>query len=142
MQDLMLEDRTLTELDHMRIQELIKRDTRDEQWPSRLGNPIEALLDSAELVPSRRIPRDVVTMHSQVLVVDAESGRHYTLMLCYPSDAKPDKGFISVLSPVGMSLLGLRTGCVARWHTPSGERRELEVVAILFQPEATGDYTL
>jgi regulator of nucleoside diphosphate kinase len=46
-----------------------------------------------------------------------------------------------VLSPLGGSLLGLRVGDVAQWHTPRGEERMVRVVEVLFQPEASGDYT-
>ncbi|EWS58029.1 Regulator of nucleoside diphosphate kinase [Methylibium sp. T29-B] len=49
---------------------------------------------------------------------------------------------MSVLSPVGCSLLGLTVGAVARWSTPAGEARAAEVVALLFQPEASGDYAM
>ena len=59
-----------------------------------------------------------------------------------PQDAEPHLGFISVLSPVGASLLGLRVGSVARWQAPHGEECAAVVAAILFQPEASGDYTL
>jgi regulator of nucleoside diphosphate kinase len=61
--------------------------------------------------------------------------------VCYPEDARPSDGFVSVLSPAGSSLLGLRVGDLARWRTPTGDEGTAEVVAILFQPEASGDYT-
>jgi pimeloyl-ACP methyl ester carboxylesterase len=58
-----------------------------------------------------------------------------------PADAEPDAGFVSVLSPVGAALLGRRVGSRASWVTPDGRRHEAEIVAVLFQPEASGDYT-
>lgn len=64
-----------------------------------------------------------------------------TLTICYPGDAEPTLGFISVLSPVGASLLGLSVGATAHWHTPTGDVCTAEVAALLFQPEASGDYT-
>jgi hypothetical protein len=33
-------------------------------------------------------------------------------------------------------------GQVSRWSTPSGGERAAEVLAILFQPEASGDYSM
>ena len=50
--------------------------------------------------------------------------------------------FVSVLSPVGMGLIGLRCGAVARWKTPAGEEGSAQVEGILYQPEASGDYTV
>ena len=63
------------------------------------------------------------------------------MTLCYPADTDPARGFISVLAPLGASLLGLREGDVAGWTSPLGEERQTRIVEILFQPEASGDYT-
>ena len=41
---------------------------------------------------------------------------------------------------MGISLLGLKVGDVAKWHTPHGEECAAVVEGIQFQPEATGDY--
>ena len=81
-------------------------------------------------------------MYSQVLLLDRASNDRSKVTLCYPPDAEPAGGFISVLSPLGWSLLGLRVGQLARWSTPSGSERTAEVLAILFQPEASGDYSM
>ena len=59
-----------------------------------------------------------------------------------PGGVGARSGFVSVLSPVGASLLGLRVGNVARWSTPAGDERAGEILAILFQPEASGDYAM
>jgi regulator of nucleoside diphosphate kinase len=128
----LIDERTLTELDHVRIARLIGADS----------HPLAAVLDDAQLTPSRDVAPDVVTMYSQIVVADVATGQRRKLALCYPPDAEPAAGFISVLSPVGASLLGLRVGDIARSRTPDGDEVEHEVVAILFQPEASGDYTL
>jgi regulator of nucleoside diphosphate kinase len=93
-------------------------------------------------VPSRKVSPDIVTMYSQVLLADPDSGERRKLTLCYPADAEPSQGFVSVFSAVGRSLLGLRVGCIARWREPNGELCAAEIVAILFQPEDSGDYSL
>jgi regulator of nucleoside diphosphate kinase len=117
-------ERTLTELDHVRLTNLLLRD----------------VLHACTIVPARAVSPDVVTMYSQVLLLDRTSGEHNELTLCYPADSDPSAGFISVLSPLGWSLLGLREGDVVYWSTPTGCERAAKVVAILFQPEACGDY--
>ena len=134
MQALALE-RTLTELDHARLSNLMRADVQS----GFDADFIEAILQSAQLVPSRAMPPDIVTMYSRVLLTFPD-GRHQNLTLCYPQDADPSEGFVSVLSPAGSSLLGLRVGEWARWRTPAGDERTAEVLAILFQPEASGDY--
>lgn len=134
-------ERTLTELDHVRLLNLARRHTRVDGAPAPCP-AIQEVLDTCAIVPSRQAPPDVVTMYSQVVLRDLPAGERSTLTLCYPADAEPASGFISVLSPVGTSLLGMREGSVARWLTPAGEARAAEIVAILFQPEDSGDYTL
>lgn len=125
-------ERLLTELDFTRLNNL-----RGGQLPPELADTLDAL----DLVPSREVPANVVTMYSQVILEDVASGKRQKLTLCYPADAEPHLGFISVLSPVGASLLGQRVGAIARWRTPNGDACEAEVVELLFQPEASGDYT-
>lgn len=134
-------ERTLTELDHVRLKNLVQRDRRGGSFLSP-ALQIEDDLDASAVVPSRQVSPDVVTMYSQVLLLDPGTGQRSKLTLCYPADAEPAAGFVSVLSPVGWSLLGLRVGCVARWSTPKGDERRAEILAILFQPEASGDYSM
>ena len=125
--------RWLTELDYVRLSKLTG------------GNPPSAMadvFDAAEVVPSPEIRPDVVTMYSQVLVSDCDTGAQSKLTVCYPNDAEPGEGFVSVLSPVGTALLGQRTGARVTFSAPGGSLRRLRIDAILFQPEATGDYTL
>lgn len=125
-------ERTLTELDFVRLNKLTG------------GHPPPALadlLDVADVLPSREVPADIVTMYAQVEIEDLPTRHRHKLVVCYPVDAAPSAGFISVLSPVGMGLLGLKAGATARWHTPGGEENTARVVAVVFQPEASGDYT-
>jgi len=131
-------ERVLTELDHVRLATLSSRGSRD-RLPSSLG--IDAVLDDACVVPSRRVAPDIVTMYSQVLLRFVGEGVKRKLTLCYPQDAEPQFGFVSVLSPIGLSLLGQQVGAMVRWESPDGSERMGEVNAILFQPEASGDYT-
>lgn len=125
-------ERILTELDHARLSRM------DD---GRLPDELAASLMSAELAPSREIPADVVTMCSRIMIREHASGAEQKLTLCYPEDAAPAEGLVSVLSPAGASLLGLRVGAQARWQTPRGDARTATIVSILFQPEASGDYT-
>lgn len=137
-------ERTLTELDHVRLLNLLRRHTGFALAGSRsepCADDVAGILETADLVAPQRVAPDVVTMHSQVLIREVASGRRRTLIVCYPQDARPADGFVSILSPVGASLLGLRAGDVARWRSPLGGTEEAEVLAVLFQPEAHGDFS-
>lgn len=124
--------RLLTELDFTRISKLNR---------GQLPEDLVEDLNSADLVVSRDIASDIVTMNSQVEVVHEGTATRQKYTLCYPADADAGRGLISVLSPVGSALLGRRVGDTARWQMPQGEARSAKVAAILFQPEAAGDYT-
>lgn len=125
-------ERLLSELDHVRLQRLGAA-----SWPEALQDVMEA----PELVAPREVPPDVVTMYSMVTLTALDGSDERQLTLTYPQDAEPARGFVSVLSPVGAGLLGLRVGDVARWRTPDGREHAARVAALLFQPEASGDYT-
>ncbi|MGY4830786.1 GreA/GreB family elongation factor [Sphaerotilaceae bacterium SBD11-9] len=134
-------ERTLTELDHVRLLNLLRRDAHGD-GPSAPQQAMADMLEACTIVASRAVAPDIVTMYSQVLLQDSETHQRNTLTLCYPADAEPAMGFVSVLSPVGSALLGLRVGGMARWPTPAGSHKEAEIVAILFQPESSGDYAM
>ncbi len=126
-----LDQRQLTELDFIRLKKLAAAGT----FPQLVD-----LLHEAELVSSRSIPADVVTMYSRFVIRDWKLQRRQILEVCYPTHAQPGTGSISVLSPAGMGLIGLSVGALARWVGPAGEETVAEIEGILFQPEATGDY--
>ena len=127
--------RTITELDHIRLYKLLERQGGGADAP--LGE----LIDAAELVTPQTVAPDVVTMLTRVRVVDPAGGAERSLTLCYPPEADAGKGFISVLSPLGTALLGLRVGETAQWRGADGRPAQVLVRAIEFQPEANGDYT-
>lgn len=133
-------ERTFADSDHVRQTNLVRRDSRG-SLPSRFLH-LEDDLDAADTVPSPHVWLGVVRMYSQVLLVDVETNQRHKLTLCSPVDAEPGAGFMSVLSPVGRSLLGLRVRSVARSCTPTGDERAAEVLAVLFQPEARSDYSM
>ncbi len=128
--------RVLTELDHVRIDRLLARADR----PS--DDALHALLDDADIVPTRQVPADVITMYTQATVEAPDGGNRRKLAVCYPEDADPNAGFVSVLSPIGTALLGRRRGDTVEWVTPGGAVQRLHIVELLYQPESSGDYTL
>lgn len=128
-------ERTLTQRDYVRLTRLLA------QSRSPADHAMHEVLEASELVASSAVPPTVVTMYTRVLLQDVRSDAPaYPLTLCYPEHAEPARGFISVLSPVGASLLGLRVGETARWRTPGGQGGAARILAVLFQPEASGDY--
>ena len=128
-------ERTLTQLDYVRLTRLLV------QWPRQTAGAMGDVLESSELVASAAVEPTVVTMYSQVLLHDDAGGAPWKVTLCYPADAEPANGFISVMSPLGASLLGLRVGDEATWEVPDRGVHRARIAQLLFQPEASGDYT-
>ena len=98
---------------------------------------LEEELDRALVMDAgRRLPSNVVTLDSRVLVVDLDSGEERLFTLVLPSKANVDEGRISVLAPLGMAVLGYRAGEEIEWDVPGGRRR-LKVRRVIHQPEAS-----
>lgn len=115
-------ERTLTQLDHARLHKLAAHALQTRGAADPLAQALEEMLDCSEVVTPQDASPDLVTMNSRVELEDPASGERYAITLCYPRDAKPSEGEVSVMSPVGASLLGAR------------------VAALQFQPEAAGEY--
>lgn len=128
-----LPTRVLTELDHIRISNLLKHPDMA------FATELESVIDNAELVSSYNVPPQLVTMNSRVSIADEQTQGERTLTLCYPPDTDPEKGFVSVLSPIGTGLLGLTEGQMAHWTTPGGAQKA-KILKVVFQPEHSGEY--
>jgi len=98
-------------------------------------------LNRARIVPPREIPPDIVTMRSRVRIKDRTTDEESVLTLVFPNEANLDDGKISILAPVGVALLGYRVGDIVEWNVPAGPR-SIEILEIMYQPEAAGDYHL
>ncbi|MEO8248608.1 MAG: GreA/GreB family elongation factor [Burkholderiales bacterium] len=129
--------RTLTEMDHVRIFNLLRRESAA---GASSYSAIVNVIDTATLVRPQDVSPDVVTMESRFLVANPNGPDRSELTLCWPADADPAAGKLSILSPVGASMLGLKVGDVARWSTPDGERGAATILEVVFQPEVNGDF--
>jgi regulator of nucleoside diphosphate kinase len=92
-------------------------------------------------VPAAEVAADVVTMDTRVRLRDIDTERSWEAILSYPGNSPAPSLELSVLTQLGMELLGSRVGDVIEWKVPGGIRR-LEIEEILFQPEAAKDWTL
>lgn len=84
---------------------------------------IQKQLADLSLVNLNNLPRDRVAYGSTVKLVDLENGETFTYRLAMGAEVDPDKGYISVSSPVGSSLLGKEAGEEVVIKTPTRTRR-------------------
>lgn len=127
----------LTQLDVLRLERHIRTlDTEIER------DRIDDLLATAHIVPGEEVPGDVVTMNSHVVYRDLGTRIAHEVTLVYPELADSAQQRLSVTSAVGIALLGARSGEKVSAVLPNGQQRELQILAIPFQPEAAGQFHL
>ncbi|MCC5986067.1 MAG: nucleoside diphosphate kinase regulator [Pararhodobacter sp.] len=95
-----------------------------------VSDPLVTKLASAKLVSAARLPADVITIGSDVTYRDEVIGRAQRVILAWPEHADISRGIVSILTPVGVALLGLSSGDRFRWTTRAGERRALTVLEV------------
>jgi regulator of nucleoside diphosphate kinase len=132
----------LTQRDLMRLERSIVEAHRGTRTAVAGTSELESLLDEATVVRSADVASDVVTMNSRVVVEDPLVAGPTTVTLVYPADADPERGKVSVLAPLGRALLGARVRDLRRVEVPGNASRQVRISAILYQPEAAGDFDL
>jgi len=130
----------MTEFDLRRLDALAQR-LRDHVRPPASPSPLERELARAVSVKPEEIPGTVVTMNSQVEVVDLVTDERRSVTVVFPAMASVEAGRVSVLATLGTALIGNCEGARVAWQSPSGPR-QLQVERVLFQPEAAGRFDL
>lgn len=87
-------------------------------------------INRATIRTAGRFPPDIVTMQSRVTFVDEGTGAERTVELVYPGEADISAGRISILTPVGAGLIGLREGQSILWPDREGHERKLSIVKV------------
>ncbi|XAW58864.1 GreA/GreB family elongation factor [Halomonas sp. Bachu 37] len=81
------------------------------------------------------ISDDVVSMNSQVRFTDCNRGSKMIRILVYPHALESVPDGISVMTPIGAALIGLKIGGVIDWPLPNDTEARLRIDAIFWQPE-------
>jgi regulator of nucleoside diphosphate kinase len=89
-----------------------------------------AEMERAEVVPDGKLPPDVVGMGARVRY-RSDRDEIVEVELVYPSGADVSKSRISVLTPVGAALIGLRTGQSITWESGDGKGNVLTVLLVV-----------
>ncbi|MGE5382119.1 MAG: nucleoside diphosphate kinase regulator [Omnitrophica WOR_2 bacterium] len=102
--------------------------------------PLMNELNRAKKINPEKMPGDVVTMNSLVSLQNSKTNKVIQLSIVYPQDADISKQKISIFAPVATAILGYRKGDTVEWDTPSG-KMTFTILDIIYQPEASGDFT-
>lgn len=99
---------------------------------------LKGALGRAKVVAPEEIPSDAVTLGSEVLLKDIDRGGVRTHELVLPDEARAENS-ISILTPLGIAMLGRRAGDIIELAMPNGVWR-LKVLDVLSQPEPAGAF--
>ena len=91
----------------------------------------EALSDlvaEARLVPDHELPADRVAMNSKVTYREEPDGISRAVVLVHPIEADAAAGRISVLSPIGLALLGRSVGARVDADVPGGKLLTIRIL--------------
>jgi len=127
----------VSEQDYERLEKLLDSLPAD-AFPGRAA--LEAELERADIVDSKDVPPDVVTMNSTVRFRVSSSNEEFRLTLVYPKDLDAGGEKISILAPVGSALLGLSQGDEIEWPSPGGNTLKVRIEEVVYQPERAGDF--
>ncbi|WP_417580703.1 nucleoside diphosphate kinase regulator [Pelagibacterium sp.] len=86
-------------------------------------------LDRARVVAQGKLPDDAVRMGSVVSFTTTD-GFDRTFQLVFPGEADISSGKVSVLTPIGAALIGLREGQSIPWTSRDGRKLTLTVVNV------------
>jgi regulator of nucleoside diphosphate kinase len=113
-------------LDAHRLSSRFEADASDE---------LAGLLMDARIVAPERLPADRVAMGSTVSYVEEPSDVRRAVTLAYPQNADAAQGRISVLSPIGLALIGRRRGSLVVPAMPNGRQLSVRIVDTERNPE-------
>ena len=113
------------ESDFLRLEDLIKRNSELEA-----ADNLEDELSRAAIVPDNKIPKNVVCLNSQVTYVDVDSGIETKVTLVMPWQADVAQARVSILSPIGTALIGLKKEGYIEWPLPNGSLKKIEIMHV------------
>lgn len=87
-------------------------------------------LDRARILPEGRVSSDHVRIGSEVRYRDESTGRETSVTLVWPQDADIEKNRISVMTPIGVALIGMAAERSIDWTTRSGDVKRLTVIEV------------
>lgn len=88
-------------------------------------------IERAELHEPGTLPSDAVTLGSEVDFVDDKTNQLRRAQLVLPAHANIAEGRISILTPIGAALYGLRAGSSIYWPDLEGNERRVTIVRVV-----------
>ncbi|MEX1668892.1 GreA/GreB family elongation factor [Zhongshania guokunii] len=114
----------IKESDYLSLTEFIKRNR------SEATAALAEEINKAKVIADDGFPDNVVSLNATVDFYDPELSKASKVTLVLPWQADLTKRKVSILSPVGCALIGLRTGGRVDWPLLNGKARKLDITAV------------
>lgn len=103
--------------------DLLKDQIRRKKLSQHNELKITEQLKNAKQVLRKDLPSNVVDIDRKVRMADVESGETYTYSFVAPDKAKQKNKTLSILSPIGLALIGYAEGTILSWEVDNSIRQ-------------------
>lgn len=124
----------ISETDYKTIYSLIQ-DLPAAQRTKEMGQ-LQRELNSALRVADEKLGDDIIRLNSYFEVKDMATGKTLQLHLVMPKMADLSQQKISILSPLGVALIGFKEGMLVEWVLPGGPKKLKILKVVNAVPEA------
>lgn len=111
------------------IYDLIKDQIRRKRVTPAEEELLNAELKNAQQVRRRDLPADVVTVNRRVTIKDHTNNIEESFIFVPTTKERKKKGKFSIMSEVGIAIVGYKAGDIINWPFRDGERK-IEIIRV------------
>lgn len=111
------------------IYDLIKDHLKRKKATAEEEEALKIQLKKAKQVTRKNLPMDVVTVDAKVVVKNTETNEEEVYTFVAPDRAKRRNNTESILSTMGLALVGCKIGDVINWNF-NNEQKTLEIMSV------------
>lgn len=119
------------------LQDLFSRYKHKDQFDLKMTSDLKSEIRRAKVIDPNHVPSNIVTLNSNIEIEDIDTGDRITFSIVLPEYANLDENKFSILTPIGISVIGYQLGDEIIWEVPKGKKR-FRIIKIVYQPESDG----
>ncbi|TCS36529.1 regulator of nucleoside diphosphate kinase [Paucimonas lemoignei] len=123
-------ERYLTQYDAAILGRLAEQMLRVRELKFNAGEELVDLISSSILLPATVTKPDHVSLFSEVTCSKVGSGETFTVVIVSPEDANQTLAQISILSPIGLALIGRKINSTVEVRLPFGQTETIKIIGI------------
>ena len=116
------EQLVLTRIDYDIIMSCLMKGVNRHSFDRKDGEELKTEIKKARLVDKNELPGDVVRLNSTVTIKDEINEKVMQVVVVTPGKANIKQNKISIMSPIGIALIGFRKGQKVQWRAPAGKK--------------------